>query len=162
MIVLGVDPGLGVTGYAVIENKSGMTKLIEAGVIRSKASLPLERRLFELYSNFEGIAGEFKPDVLAIEELYSHYSHPKTAVIMGHVRGLFFLLAGKTGIPVFSYSATRIKKSISGAGHASKEQVANMVASLLKLNVSDSPADVTDAIATALCHINTVTHGDSQ
>jgi crossover junction endodeoxyribonuclease RuvC len=99
---------------------------------------------------------------MAIEELYSHYAHPKTAVIMGHVRGLFFLLAGKSGIPVYSYSATRIKKSVSGAGHASKEQVASMVATLLNFDVTDSPADVTDAIATAICHLHTVTHGDTQ
>ncbi|MFA6472075.1 MAG: crossover junction endodeoxyribonuclease RuvC [Candidatus Latescibacterota bacterium] len=162
MRVLGVDPGLGVTGYAVIDSGLGMPKLIEAGVIRSKASLPLEKRLFELFSNFEGIVSEFNPDAMAIEELYSHYAHPKTAVIMGHVRGLFFLLAGKSGIPVYSYSATRIKKSVSGAGHASKEQVASMVATLLNFDVTDSPADVTDAIATAICHLHTVTHGDTQ
>ena len=162
MRVLGVDPGLGVTGYAVVDSGSGMPKLIEAGVIRSKASLPLEKRLFELFINFEGIVEEFNPDALAIEELYSHYAHPKTAVIMGHVRGLFFLLAGKFGIPVCSYSATRIKKSVSGAGHASKEQIARLVATLLNFDISDSPADVTDAIATAICHLHTVTHGDTQ
>ena len=162
MRVLGVDPGLGVTGYAVIESGSGTPRLVEAGVIRSKASLPLEKRLFELYSSFEGIVDEFRPDAVAIEELYSHYAHPKTAVIMGHVRGLFFLLAGKSGIPVCSYSATRIKKSVSGIGHASKEQIACMVATLLNCDKVPGPADVTDAIATALCHLHTVTHGDSK
>jgi len=159
MLVLGVDPGLGVTGYALVESAPGSPRLVEAGVIRSRASLPLERRLLELSGGLEQVIGEHRPDVLAIEELYSHYKHPKTAVIMGHARGVFFLLAGKAGIPVYSYSATRIKKSLTGAGHATKEQVARMLANTLNCETIRGPADVTDAVATALCHISTVTHG---
>jgi len=159
MIVLGVDPGLGATGYAAVEGGAGAVKLLEAGVIRSKASLSLERRLLELSGGLEQVMEEYRPDVLAIEELYSHYAHPKTAVIMGHARGVFFLLAGKSGIPVCSYSATRIKKSLTGAGHATKEQVARMLSSILNCERIGGPADVTDAIATALCHLNTVSHG---
>jgi crossover junction endodeoxyribonuclease RuvC len=162
MVVLGVDPGLGTTGYALVENGSAGVKLLEAGVIRSKPTLSLERRLLELYSSFEGVFEEYHPHVVAIEELYSHYEHPKTAVIMGHARGVFFLLAGKAGIPVFSYSATRIKKSLTGAGHATKEQVARMLARILNCETIAGPADVTDAIATALCHINAISHGGDE
>ncbi len=162
MLILGVDPGLGTTGYALVEHGSSGPKLIEAGVIRSKPSLSLERRLLELFSSFEGVIQEYHPDVLAIEELYSHYEHPRTAVIMGHARGVFFLLAGKAGIPVHSYSATRIKKSLTGAGHATKEQVARMLARILGCDTFSGPADVTDAVATALCHINVITHGDME
>ena len=159
MVVLGVDPGLGATGYAVVVSGPAAPRIVEAGVIRSKAAHSLEQRLLELSGGLEQVIGEYHPDVLAIEELYSHYAHPKTAVIMGHARGVFFLLAGKSGIPVCSYSATRIKKSLTGAGHATKEQVARMLAGILKCERIGGPADVTDAVATALCHINTVTHG---
>jgi crossover junction endodeoxyribonuclease RuvC len=77
MRVLGVDPGLSTTGYAVVEHTSGDPRLVEAGVITSKRSLPLERRLLELYTSLEGVVEEFRPEVLAIEELYSHYAHPR-------------------------------------------------------------------------------------
>jgi len=159
MLVLGVDPGLGATGYALVENKPDGLRLVEAGVIRSKSSLPLERRLLELYCGFESIIDEYRPEALAIEELYAHYQHPRTAVIMGHARGVFFLLAGKAGIPVCSYSATRIKKSLTGEGHATKEQVARMLSRVLRCDPFNGPSDVTDAVATALCHINAISHG---
>jgi crossover junction endodeoxyribonuclease RuvC len=162
MLVLGVDPGLGATGYALVESGPGPPRLVEAGVIRSKASMTLEQRLLELSCGLEQVIEEYHPDVLAIEELYSHYAHPKTAVIMGHARGVLFLMAGKAGIPVFSYSATRIKKSLTGEGHATKEQVARMLANSLNCKKIHGPADVTDAVATALCHINTLTHGGAR
>ena len=159
MKVLGVDPGLNITGYGLVDTSSDSPQLIEAGVIRSKPSKPLEMRLLELHNGLEDIINEFRPDVLSVEELYSHYKHPRTAVIMGHARGVFFLAAGKANIPVFSYSATRIKKSLTGTGHASKEQIARMIKATLNCPDLNVVSDVTDAIATALCHINAVSHG---
>ncbi len=153
MIILGIDPGLNNTGYGLVELDSDCHRLIEAGVIRTKASKPLETRLAELYNGLEEVSNEFKPDVFAIEELYSHYNHPKTAVIMGHARGVLFLVAGKSEIPVFSYPATMIKKSLTGSGHASKEQVASMIKRTFNCNEMNVQADVTDALAAALCHI---------
>lgn len=158
MRILGIDPGLNITGYGFVEAGSGTPCLVEAGVIRSKPSQPLEIRLLELFRGLEEILREHTPDVLSVEELYSHYKHPKTAVIMGHARGVLFLAAGKAGIPVYSYSATRIKKSLTGVGRASKEQVAAMVSSTLGCGDTESVFDVTDAIAAALCHINVLTH----
>lgn len=159
MRVLGVDPGLGTTGYGVIESVGDRPVLIEAGEIKSKPSLPLEQRLLELFKGITDVSDEFSPDVYVVEELYAHYKHPRTAVIMGHARGVFFLAAGKTGIPVVSYSSTRIKKSLTGSGHASKEQVARMVERVLNCGELRTGADVTDAIAAALCHLNMVLHG---
>ena len=159
MLVMGIDPGLGTTGYALVDGDSGAMRLVEAGVIRTKSALPLERRLLDLAEGVGQVIDEFHPEVLAVEELYSHYAHPKTAVIMGHARGVFFLLAGKAGMRVHSYSATRIKKSLTGAGHATKDQVARMLANMMHLDTSAGPADVTDAIATAVCRLRTVTHG---
>ena len=159
MRVLGIDPGFGITGYGMVEVTNGKPKLIEAGEIRSKTSLSLEKRLMELFRGLEDVSEELKPDVMSVEDLYSHYSHPKTAVIMGHARGVLFLAAAEKNIPVFSYSATRIKKSLTGNGRATKEQVSRMVSGLLGLDeIMDRP-DVTDALAAALCHINSVFHG---
>ena len=151
MRVLGIDPGLNITGYGLVEVCAEGQKLIEAGEIK---------RLFELYNGLEDVTKDLLPDVLAVEELYSHYNHPRTAVIMGHARGVLFLVAGKADIPVFSYSATRVKKSLTGRGHASKEQVAKMISSILKSGEIDGHPDITDAVAVALCHINAVSHGD--
>jgi crossover junction endodeoxyribonuclease RuvC len=159
MRVLGVDPGMNATGYAIIDCGSGPPKIVEAGVIRSRPGLPLEQRLLELSTGLEQVFAEFRPDVVAIEDLYAHYAHPKTAVIMGHARGVYFLLAGKAGVPVYSYGATRIKKSVTGAGHATKDQVAKMLANVLNHESFNCPADVTDAVAAALCHISSVPHG---
>ncbi|MFC1606663.1 crossover junction endodeoxyribonuclease RuvC [Candidatus Latescibacterota bacterium] len=162
MIILGVDPGLQVTGYGLLDVSSGQPELIEAGVIRSKSSHPLEKRLLDMYNGLDAVITEFTPEAVSIEDLYSNYQHPKTAVIMGHARGVFYLAAGKAGIPVFPYSATRIKKSVTGTGHATKEQVSRMICSMLCCDEISGPADVTDAIAAALCHYNVLSHGGVQ
>ena len=159
MRVLGIDPGLRVTGYGIVEQAADGVVLIEAGELKTKQSLPLERRLLELHDGLEEVVSEFNPGAVAIEELYAHYKHPKTAVIMGHARGVFFLVASRHGIPVYSYGATRIKKSLTGSGHATKEQIAGMLGRILDLGAVAGHADVSDAIAAALCHINVLTHG---
>ena len=158
MIVLGIDPGLNVTGYGAVSFESGVLTLLEAGVIRTHARDLLEKRLFELYTGFIEILDDHNPAAISVEDLYAHYKHPKTAVIMGHARGVFFLSAGARGIPIYSYSATRIKKSLTGMGHASKEQVARMIGSTLCCSTDGIRSDVTDALAAALCHINTQNH----
>jgi len=158
MKVLGIDPGLNITGYGLVDCTGDKPCLIEAGVIRTKASMPLERRLLDLFTGLDEVVSEFKPDYLSVEELYSHYNHPKTAVIMGHARGVLFLVAGRAGIPVYSYSATRIKKSLTGAGRASKEQIAAMISRTLDCSGFEVKFDVTDALAAALCHINVIEH----
>ncbi len=159
MIVLGIDPGMKVTGYGLVESSERGLVLLEAGEIRSKPSHPLEQRLAELYQGMKDIVTEFKPDAISIEELYAHYQHPRTAVIMGHTRGVFFLVAGISNIPVFSYSATRIKKSLTGMGHATKDQVAGMITRTLFCADMTGHSDVSDAIAAALCHLNVISHG---
>lgn len=159
MIVLGIDPGMKVTGYGLVKSSERGLVLLEAGEIRSKPSHPLEQRLAELYQGMKDIVTEFKPDAISIEELYAHYQHPRTAVIMGHTRGVFFLVAGISNIPVFSYSATRIKKSLTGMGHATKDQVAGMITRTLSCADMTGHSDVSDAIATALCHLNVISHG---
>ncbi len=160
MRVLGIDPGLNITGYGLVEADAGRICLVEAGEIRSSVKEPLESRLNELYSGLSDVVEEFTPDVIAFEELYAHYQHPRTAIIMGHARGVLFLVAGQAGIPVCSYGATRVKKSITGVGNASKQQVSRMVVDVLACGDVPGRPDVTDAIAVALCHINASSHGD--
>ncbi len=153
-VILGIDPGLRVTGYGVVDSGGDRPQLLEAGIVKSTASHPLERRLRELYEGIVEIIAEFPPEAMAVEELYSNYKHPRTAVIMGHARGLYFLAAAQAGVPVFSYSATRIKKSLTGVGQASKEQIARMIVHTLDCDAGVVRSDVTDAVAAALCHLN--------
>lgn len=153
LTVLGIDPGLRVTGYAVIKLNGDGPEVCEAGVLRTHNSDPLEKRLKTIYDGLDAIISEFTPDVVSVEKLYSHYNHPQTAVIMGHARGTIFLCAANHQIPVESYASTRIKKSLTGSGRASKLQMQRSVRSVLHLKAIPEPADVADAIATALCHI---------
>jgi crossover junction endodeoxyribonuclease RuvC len=152
--ILGVDPGLEITGYGCVGREKSGFGLIEAGVIRTKKTDRLPRRLSVLYDNFVELLGEVRPEVIAIEELYSHYKHPRTSIIMGHARGVVLLAAGHQNIGIISYGANRIKKSLTGNGHATKEQMRLMVKNVLNLEKMPTQSDVSDAIAVALCHAN--------
>ncbi len=153
MRILGIDPGLGITGYGVIDTGRAAPQLIEAGVIRTNDQNTMAQRLSEIATAIDEIVGEFSPDVVAIEELYSHYEHPKTAIIMGHARGVVFLKAAERGLPVFPYAATRVKKSLLGNGRATKSQVQLMIRTSLGLSQTPDPPDAADALAVALCHL---------
>ncbi len=150
MRIIGIDPGLGTTGYGVIESKGSHIKLIEAGRIRTSHSQAIYRRLTKIYSELEKLLKEFKPDLLALEDLYSHYKHPKTSILMAHARGIVYLASCQQKIEIRDYSAKRIKKAITGTGNATKGQVEKMVASTLNLNRPINQADVADALAIAI------------
>ena len=152
MIILGVDPGLQVCGYAIVESND--QKLIEAGVFRTDGSCDLPRRLSQIADDTNSVLERFSPAVVAVEELYSHYKHPKTAILMGHARGVILEKAAAAGADVRSFAATRIKKSLTGNGRASKEQMQRTIQTVLHLPQLPEPADVADAIAVALCCIN--------
>lgn len=156
MIVAGFDPGLRVTGFGVVEGKGREYWLIQAGVIRVKASLELSARLKEIYQGIQQVLEEVRCEEVAVEELYSHYQHPRTAILMAHARGLIFLAAGERGIPVKSYSAKRIKQTLTGNGNAHKTQIQRAIQMQLGLAKLPEPADVADALAVALCHLNRI------
>src|SRR5947208_5979326 len=109
-------------------------------------------RLSSLYTGIVEVLDEFRPGVVAVEQLYAHYDHPRTAILMAHARGVIFLAAGQRQLPVFSYNATSIKKTITGNGRASKEQVQRTIQRELHLEKLPEPPDVADALAAALCH----------
>ena len=152
--ILGIDPGLVNTGYGVISHVGGQTSLVEAGVVRTDPKEELASRLNEIYAGLGSVIKEFQPDLMAVEDLYSHYGHPKTAIIMGHARAMVFLQSAQAGVPIEIYASTKVKSSLTGNGRASKEQVQLMVKSRLNLDRVPSPADAADALAVALCHLH--------
>ena len=155
MTILGVDPGLNITGYGVITvDKSRHLKLKEAGVIRTKSRDGISARLKNIFKNLLDVINEYKPEVLVLEKLYSHYKHPVTSILMGHARGVVCLAAGISGIRLVNYPSTRIKKAVTGRGRASKLQIQGMIQELLKLKKKPEPLDVSDALACALTYVN--------
>ena len=152
MRVLGIDPGLNITGYGIIESDGTLPVIVEAGIIRTREKGTMESRLLEIARELTAIIKQFEPDVVAVENLYSHYEHPKTAIIMGHARGIIFLKAAEANLPVYPYAATRIKKSLTGNGRASKRQMQLMICSIFGLKEVPEPPDAADALAVALCH----------
>jgi crossover junction endodeoxyribonuclease RuvC len=150
--ILGVDPGLNITGYGVLEITAAGPKLTEGGVIRGGRNKSLESRLRELYSGLTEVIEAFQPTSMAIEELYSHYERPRTAILMGHARGVLCLAAAQKHIPIMHYAATQVKRMLTGNGRAPKSQMQLAICHELGLGSPPEPADVADALAIALCH----------
>jgi len=150
--ILGIDPGLNVTGYGVLEVASGKLRLCEAGVVRSKSRGELAERLAAIHRGVGDVIAGLKPHVMAIEELYSHYERPRTAILMGHARGVICLAAAEAEIPMVPYAATQIKRILTGNGRAGKAQVQRAIQHELGLVEVPDPPDVADALAIALCH----------
>ncbi len=150
--VLGIDPGLVSTGFAVVAaGGRGEGVLIEAGRIRLGREQAIEARLVQLETDLAALIDATRPGVLVCEQLYAHYKHPRTAIRMAHARGVVLALAARRGLQVVHVSATRVKKTLTGSGRASKEQVRRAVCLTLGLDGLDGPHDVSDAIAIALC-----------
>lgn len=154
--VIGIDPGLNVTGYGVVDCRANEVRLLEAGVIRLPRSkgqnLPL--RLDSLFRELRELIEEFNPEAMCLEEVYSHPSYPRTSILMGHARGVICLAAGMARIPVMNFSPKRIKQSVTGNGNASKLQVQRAVQHFFSLARTPHPPDVADALAVALCYVN--------
>jgi crossover junction endodeoxyribonuclease RuvC len=149
MLILGIDPGLRVTGYALVSLALGRPALKEAGVLRMEARGDLARRLAALHGQLAELIAETKPGRVAVEQLYAHYKHPRTAILMGHARGVILLAAAQRELPVTSLASTLVKRTITGNGHAAKGQVQRAVAMLCGLKKPPEPPDVADAIAIA-------------
>jgi crossover junction endodeoxyribonuclease RuvC len=152
--VLGIDPGLNVTGYAVVDPGARAPRIVEAGVIRpGSASVELAQRLDVLYQGVLEVLDAFPPTALALEQVHSHWKHPRTAILMAHARGVIVLAAAQRRVPVVGYAATRIKKTLTGSGRAPKEQMQHAIQTELGLDRLPEPHDVADACAVALCHV---------
>lgn len=156
MKILGIDPGLQECGYGCIEAEGTDVALLEAGVFGTDKGIALELRLQQIADDIDELLSRFKPAVVSVEELYSHYEHPKTAILMGHARGVILQRCAQADLQVKNYSATKIKKSISGNGRASKMQVQRSIQSILRLPQVPSPDHVSDALAAAVCCANSL------
>jgi crossover junction endodeoxyribonuclease RuvC len=152
MRILGIDPGSRVTGYGVVEVRRGKTIYVASGCIRTThAAVP--QRLGEIYDGVAALIGEHAPDAVAIEQVFLA-RNPSSAIKLGQARGAALAAVVKVGLPVAEYAARRVKQAVTGMGGASKQQVQHMVCRLLNLSASPS-ADAADALAIAICHINT-------
>lgn len=150
MRILGVDPALRVTGYGVIECNGSQLKLVEAGIVAPHPGGALETRLRELHAAMTEILSQTQPDAVVIEELYTKYQQPKTAILMGHARGVLALASAQAGVPVHTLGHAHVKRALVGNGRARKLQVGAMVAQLLGLRSAPKPHDVSDALALAV------------
>lgn len=139
------------TGYGVIEWHPTKPQLVDGGVIRLDAKEGIPERLVELERDLDALFQEYRPEVCAVEQLYAHYAHPRTAILMGHARGVILLVAKRRGVKIEQFAANRIKQSLTGHGHASKDQMQRAVQALWKLEKPPEPPDVADALAIALC-----------
>ena len=151
-LILGIDPGLNVTGYGVLEITAAGPKLTEGGVIRAGNRKSLDARLCEMYDGVSEVLETFQPVAMAIEELYSHYGRPRTAILMGHARGVICLAAARKQTPIVHYAATQVKRMLTGNGRAPKNQMQLAICRELNLATPPDPPDVADALAIALCH----------
>jgi crossover junction endodeoxyribonuclease RuvC len=151
VIILGVDPGIARSGWGVIECQMSNVKCQNYGCIETLAKLESSQRLKQIYAELTDIINEYKPDVMAVEELFFN-TNAKTAFIVGQARGVILLAAAQKNIPIMTYTPLQVKMAITGYGRAEKAQIGQMVKILLKLKEIPKPDDVSDALAVALTH----------
>lgn len=152
MFVLGIDPGLSRTGYGVVEATGTTIRAVAAGVISTAPGDTVASRLRELYDDLEGVVAQFAPEEVAIEEVFVN-RNLQTATSVARASGVAMLAAARAGLAVFEYTPSAVKMAVAGYGDATKDQVQVMVARRLGLAGAPSPADAADALAVALCHL---------
>lgn len=153
MIVIGIDPGTASTGFGVVWSEGSRLACLEHGVIETAAGVPLERRLADIHARIGELLDAHRPDTIAIEELYFGVN-VRTAFAVGQARGVVLLAAGQHAVPSRSYTPQQVKAAVCGHGHAAKDQVGRMVATLLGLGAVPRPDHAADALAVALCEVN--------
>ena len=155
MRILGIDPGIAIVGYGVIEKEANRYKTVAYDAVTTKAHTPLEQRLNLVYDGICHIIETYKPDVMSIEELFFN-NNAKTAIAVGQARGVILLAAVKNNIPIYEYTPLQVKQALTGYGRASKGQIQQMMKSILGLSEVPKPDDVADALAIAVCHGNSM------
>lgn len=151
MIILGIDPGYAIVGIGVIEYKGGKFRYIKHGAITTPAGMPTAERLKIIYNEINLLLDEYKPDAVAIEELFFN-SNQKTAIMVAQARGVLLVACANRNIPLFEYTPLQVKQSLTGYGRADKKQIQTMVKMLLGLNAIPKPDDAADALAIAITH----------
>jgi len=154
MRVLGIDPGTATTGYGVVAENDGELKSLAFGVIRTPAECSLPERLQMIYRSISALTCEWKPDGVAVEDLFFS-RNVRTAMSVGHARGVILLALADAGLRICEYTPLTVKQAVTGYGGADKRQMQEMVRLLLGLSEAPQPDDAADALAVAICHINT-------
>jgi len=154
--ILGIDPGLSRTGYGIIESDLSTggksLKLVEGGILRGKESLPLPDRLKALHGGLAEVLAEYRPEIVVIEDLFSTYAHPRSALMLAHARGVLILAAGQANLPVHTFTPNEVKQVVAGNGHATKSSIQSAVKARLQITATLHPPDLADALAIALCY----------
>jgi crossover junction endodeoxyribonuclease RuvC len=150
--VLGIDPGSRFTGYGVVEARGTRLVHVGHGVIRADAASPLEVRLKSIFEELSAAVSLYRPQAVAVEGLFS-FRNARSALVLGHARGVALLVAAQTGLPVFEYAPAKVKRSVGAGGADGKDAVARMVHTFLRVAVPER-ADASDALAVAICHLN--------
>jgi crossover junction endodeoxyribonuclease RuvC len=151
VIILGIDPGIAITGYGIIDTEGNIIKLLDFGCIRTDAKIVLEKRLEKIYLEISNLINKWFPREIVIEELFFN-KNTKTALTVGQARGVVLLAAAQNQLPVSEYTPLQVKQSVVGYGRADKQQVQYMVKNLLNLSSVPKPDDAADALAIAICH----------
>ena len=151
MIILGIDPGYAIVGIGVIEFVGNKFKPLEYNAITTPAGMPVPERLQAIYQGIEHFINKYKPDAVAIEELFFN-SNQKTAIMVAQARGVIIVAAKNKGVPLYEYTPLQIKQAVTGYGRADKKQIQNMVKMILNLNAIPKPDDAADGLAVAICH----------
>jgi len=155
MVILGIDPGLTKTGFGVLSIVNDKPNLIDYGIIEPNKKDSLSLRLYTIFTDIEELINTFSPTIISIEEIF-YGVNVKSALLLGQARGAAMICSAKYNIPVFEYSAKKVKQAITGNGNADKTQIQYMVKQIFNLKILPQPLDASDAIGIALCHYNQV------
>ncbi|SMC84393.1 crossover junction endodeoxyribonuclease RuvC [Papillibacter cinnamivorans] len=156
MVILGLDPGIATVGFGVVNSERDRQTVLRYGTITTPAGLPLSTRLLQIATDLEELVSGFRPDEIAVEELFFN-TNVKTGIAVAHGRGVLLMTSEKCGIPVFEYTPLQVKQAVVGYGRAEKQQVMEMTRRLLQLPQIPRPDDAADALAVALCHARSAT-----
>lgn len=151
MRILGIDPGIAIVGFGLIESNRGSVRMLQYGAVTTEAGLPLATRLVQIENDMTALIAQLKPDEIAVEELFFS-KNITTGIAVAHGRGVILCTAERLGVPIFEYTPMQVKQAVAGYGLADKKQVMDMTKRLLKLKAVPKPDDAADALAIAICH----------
>ena len=156
MRILGIDPGIAIVGFGLIESNRGSVRMLQYGAVTTEAGLPLATRLVQIENDMTALIAQLKPDEIAIEELFFS-KNITTGIAVAHGRGVILCTAERLGVPIYEYTPMQVKQAVAGYGLADKKQVMDMTKRLLKLKAVPKPDDAADALAIAICHARSAT-----
>lgn len=156
MRILGIDPGIAIVGFGLIESNRGSVRMLQYGAVTTEAGLPLATRLVQIENDMTALISQLKPDEIAVEELFFS-KNITTGIAVAHGRGVILCTVERLGVPIFEYTPMQVKQAVAGYGLADKKQVMDMTKRLLKLKAVPKPDDAADALAIAICHARSAT-----